>query len=372
MLRFAVVGIGRMGLVHATNLAKGLVEGACLTAVCDVDSVKLNEFKACFPSVNTFKWYEELLKERLDGVIVATPHYSHGEIVSFFLENGVNVLSEKPQCVSVSEAERVNEIASKSDAIYAIMYNQRTNPVYARAKELIENGKLGSLRRAEMVVTHWYRSQRYYDQGGWRASWSGEGGGLLINQCVHQLDILQWLIGMPKRISAKLKTVNRNITVENDVVATLEYENFTCVFIASGHELYGTNRLEIVGERGKIIIDDYRLTFIEYLESETEVNKNVVEGYGETGAKIETLSYEGAYREEDERYGQQLRVVKSFVWAVRSGTPLVADGKEGVNALSLINGIYSAHFLNEKVTLPLNGSEYDALLAKLVEKEKKK
>ncbi len=370
MINVAVIGIGRMGSVHARNLASGLVGDAVLKAVCDIDSTKLNDFGTRFKDIALIKDYKELCAIDIDAVIIATPHYSHGEIATFFLERGVHVLSEKPQCVSVRESRKINEVAKRSTVLYGIMYNQRTNPVYERAKEIIESGLLGTFKRVEMVVTHWYRSQAYYDQGGWRASWKGEGGGLLINQCVHQLDILCWLVGMPKSITSYLKTVNRDITVENDVIAFFEYDGFSGVFIASGHELYGTNRLEIVGVKGKIIIDDYNLTFIQYKESEIEVNKNAKEGYGETEATIEKLSYEGEYRLRDEKFGQQLRVVEAFVSAISFGTPLVARGEEGENALSLINGIYASHYLNKKIALPLDGEEYDKLLEDLKRKER--
>ena len=375
MIDFAVVGIGRMGSIHSSNLANGLVEGARLVAVCDIDKAKLQEFKVKYPEVLTFDNHITMLKEcKLDAVLVATPHYSHVQIVTDTLNSGVNVLSEKPQSVTIGEAGKANIVAqSHPDLLYGIIYNQRTNPVYVRAKEIITSGALGGIRRVTMIITDWYRSQFYYDQGDWRASWSGEGGGLLINQCVHQLDILQWLTGMPKTINAVCKTVNRNITVENDVTAVFEYENGASgTFVASGHELYGTNRLEIAGDNGKIVIDNMELTFIKYDESEFEVNSKVTEGYGETGASIERLKYEGDWRERDEKYGQQLRVVQAFTEVLLGKrTAPIAYGKEGINALSIINGIYLSAYAGKKVSLPLDAKEYDSLLDNLVKGESK-
>ncbi|MBO5776259.1 MAG: Gfo/Idh/MocA family oxidoreductase [Clostridia bacterium] len=375
MINFAVIGIGRMGSIHAENLASGLVKDARLVAVCDTDVDKLKEFSKKHPEILTFGNHTKMFESiKLDAVLVATPHYSHVGIVIHALNVGINVLSEKPQSVAISEAQKANEVAkANSNLLYGIVYNQRTNPVYVRAKEIIASGALGGIRRVTMIITDWYRSQFYYDQGGWRTSWSGEGGGLLINQCVHQLDILQWLTGMPKSISATCKTVNRNITVENDVTATFEYENGASgTFIASGHELYGTNRLEIAGDNGKIVIDDMELTFIKYDKSEFEVNANVSEGYGATGAVYEHLKYEGEWRERDERYGQQLRVVEAFtdVLMSRRASP-VAYGYEGINALSIINGIYLSAYGGKKVNLPLDANEYDIMLQKLVEGERK-
>ncbi len=366
MIKYAVVGIGRMGSIHASNLRLNLIKDAMLLAVCDIDKEKLESFRVSAPEVLIFENYKDLISLNLDAVIIATPHYQHGEITRYFLDNGISVLSEKPQCVSVTEAHLINECALKSNATYGIMYNQRTNPVYRRAKEIISMGLLGDIRRVEMVVTHWYRSQFYYDQGDWRASWNGEGGGILINQCVHQLDILQWLVGMPKSIRANCKTVNRNINVENDVTAVFEYENgATGVFIASGHELYGTNRLEIAGECGKITIDDYNLTFIQYADSEIDVNLGVTEGYGETDCTVEKLSYGGEYRFRDEKYGQQLRVIEAFTDTLNGRDDPVAYGSEGINAISIINGVYLSHYRDKKVMIPLDGTEFDALLNQL-------
>ena len=372
MIKYAVVGIGRMGHIHAMNLYSSMVDGATLVAVCDIDDNKLKRFKLSAPEVLTFGNYKELIAIDIDAVIVATPHYQHGEITRYFLENNISVLSEKPQCVSITESKLINECAEKSGALYGIMYNQRTNPVYARAKEIISSGLLGDIRRVEMVVTHWYRSQFYYNQGGWRASWRGEGGGILINQCVHQLDILQWLVGMPKSIRAKCKTVNRSISVENDVTAVLEYDNGAMgVFVASGHELSGTNRLEIAGSNGKIVIDDFNLKFIQYAHSEVEVNACVTAGYGKVETTVERISYSGEYRDRDEKYGQQLRVVEAFTNALSEGSQLIADGKEGINALTIINGIYLSNYINQSVEIPFDSNQYDQVLTKLKKGEEK-
>lgn len=372
MINYLVVGIGRMGSIHAKNLYENLVPNSRLVAVCDIDDDKLKKFAFSYPEVATFDNYKSVLEKiKVDAVIVAVPHYSHGEITEYFLSLGINVLCEKPECVSVLEAKRINEVALKSSALFGIMYNQRTNPIYKRAKEIIRGGLIGEVRRVTMIVTHWYRSQFYYNQGGWRASWKGEGGGILINQCIHQIDILQWLVGMPMKIRAKCNTINRKITVENDVIAFFEYDNgATGVLVASGHELEGTNRLEIAGEKGKIVIDDYKLTFKKFARSEKEVNDSVNEGYGETEYTLEELSYDGEWRARDEKLGQQIRVIEQFSKAILDkNEPLVALGVEGINALSIINAIYLSHYKNKSVNLPIDAIEYDNLLSLLRERE---
>ncbi len=375
MKNYAVIGIGRMGSVHARNLAKGKVFGAKLIAVCDTDVQKLEKFSKRYPNIRTYSTHIELFEnEKLDAVMVATPHYSHIELVSYAIEHGVNAISEKPQSVTVGMAKEGIAVADQhKDVMYGIMFNQRTNRMYAKAKELIASGRLGYIKRVTLTITDWYRSQNYYNLGDWRASWWGEGGGLLINQCVHQLDVLQWLIGMPNSITAYAETKHRDITVENDVVAVMEYDaGYKCVFTANGHEVKGSNLLEIAGDNGKITIGKRKMTFVEYNKSETEVNKTAKRGYGDTKIKTHRYSY-GCLQTIKEKIlgGQQANVLRIFTKALEGKCEPIADGREGINALSIINGIYlSAYRNNKKVQLPINAEEYDALLAENIEKEK--
>ena len=219
-MRVAVIGVGRMGSRHADNFAKGAVPGAQLGAVCDIDPEVRAKAERKW-RVNAYADFRDLIDSGdAEAVVVATPHYSHVEICKYALEHGLHTLVEKPIAVTAKDAAELISAADKHrDAIFAIMYNQRTNPLYAQAKRLVESGRLGKIIRADFTVTDWYRSQYYYDMNGWRASWSGEGGGTLINQCVHQLDLLQWILGMPKDVACKCRTVGRNITTENDVTA---------------------------------------------------------------------------------------------------------------------------------------------------------
>lgn len=376
MIDFLVIGIGRMGGIHARNLAASRVRDARLKAVCDTDEEKLEAFRKKHPGVETYKDYREaVLRSGAEAVIVATPHYSHTEISEYCLVNGVNVLSEKPQTVTVGEARRMNAVAAEHpDLLYGIMYNQRTNRMYAYAKKLMDEGALGELRRVTLVVTDWYRSQFYYDMGGWRASWNGEGGGLLINQCVHQLDILQWLVGLPVSLTAVVKTVNRNISVENDVAVIMEYPSgATGEFVASGHEPRGTNRLEIAGDKGKIVIDKHKMVYIAYERSEREINASVTAGYGSTRVKKTYATY-GVFRKlADAIYGQQMRVVQRFADVLNGKAKApTAYGAEGARALEFINAVYLSAYTGRKVRFPVDADEYDELLAKLKEEESNK
>ncbi|MDE6189038.1 MAG: gfo/Idh/MocA family oxidoreductase, partial [Clostridia bacterium] len=243
-----------------------------------------------------------------------------------------------------------------------------------KAKELIESGEIGKIVRINFTVTDWYRSQFYYDMGGWRASWSGEGGGTLINQCVHQLDLLQWLVGMPKRISAKCKTVDRNITTENDVTAIFSYGDFECVFTASTHELPGTNRLEIAGDKGKIVVEKFKMNYWINELSESEVNARATRDYGnkkDKKSKKRKLSYGLSRMIYDGIYGQQARIIKNFVKALEENDKnvLTAKVEEGINSLELINAMIASSWLGRAVDLPLDGELYEQLLEKKIAEE---
>lgn len=378
MIRVAIVGIGRMGGRHASNFCKGAVKNAKLAAVCDIDEKVLSAFKNRHAGVATYIDFDKMLEEvKPDAVIVATPHYSHVGLAVKALEKNISVLVEKPISVTVKEAEKLVEVAkAHKDAVFAIMYNQRSNSIYARAKKIIESGKLGDLQRASFTVTDWYRTQYYYNMGGWRASWSGEGGGTLINQCVHQLDILQWLLGMPEKIVARCKTSGRNISTENDVTALFSYKNYDCVFTASTHELPGENRFVIVGSKGTLVITRH-MAVCRYLKmDEKEVNARAKRDYGNRADKKYTtkrMFYGLGNYITDALYGQQCNILRDFAAAVekKDASLLRARGEEGLNALNIINAINMSAWKGEGVDVPVDPDEYEKMLSEKIESEKK-
>ncbi len=378
MIRVAVVGIGRMGGKHARNFCKGAVKNAKLVAVCDTDEKVLDAFGEKHANVAVYADYDRMLCEaKPDAVVVATPHYSHSELAKKALEKGISVLVEKPITVTVKDADSLIEVAkAHPEAIFAIMYNQRSNSIYARAKKIIKSGKLGDIQRAAFTITDWYRTQYYYNMGGWRASWSGEGGGTLINQCVHQLDILQWLLGMPEKIISRCKTEGRNITTENDVTALFLYKNFDCVFTASTHELPGENRFVIVGSRGTMVITRHKAV-IRYLKmDEKEVNARAKRDYGNRADKkyVKKRMYYGLKNYvTDGLYGQQCNILRDFAAAVekKDASLLRARGEEGVNALNIINAINMSAWKGTEVAVPVDPDEYEKMLAGKIEGEKK-
>lgn len=352
-----------MGGKHALNLAKGRVKGARLACVCDTDKTVRGKWSARCAVYADYKIMAE--KEKLDAVVVATPHYSHVEIAKFFLARGVAVLVEKPVSVTVEWAEELNKAAKSSGALFGIMYNQRTNRVYAHVRELVKSGRLGTIRRANITVTDWYRSQFYYDMGGWRASWSGEGGGTLINQCVHQLDVMQWILGMPESVTAVCRTVNRNISTENEVCANFAYKDFNAVFTASAHEVPGVNMMEIAGDRGLVRAGKFRADIYLLEKSEEEINALSRRDYGnkkDKKYKKYTVRYGLFNLLRDGIRGQQCNILCDFARVLNGGGRLIAPGEEGINGLQLINGVYASDWTKKTMALPLDGKAYTKLL----------
>lgn len=374
MADFAVIGIGRMGSQHAKNLTNGIIKGSRLVAVCDIDKKKVDAFCKKHPTVKGFYDHKSLIESKIaQAVMIAVPHYFHGIIAKDCLAAGLHTLIEKPITVTTKEAKEVIEKAKENpDCFFGMMFNQRTNRMYRKAKELIESGAIGKVQRANYVITDWYRSQAYYDQGGWRASWSGEGGGTLINQCVHQLDLIQWLLGMPERITSSCKTVGRNISTENDLYAVFGYKDFDCYFCASTHELPGENRFTIVGTKGTIVIESWKMTYTILDQTEEEVNRVTKHGYGNTGRHKHTYGY-GTFRKiVDLIYGQQWRVIEAFGKAIdkKDRDLLIARGEEGLRSLTLINGVYLSNWTKQTVELPFDDKLYADTLKKKAEEEK--
>ncbi|THG90265.1 hypothetical protein AJ85_11710 [Alkalihalobacillus alcalophilus ATCC 27647 = CGMCC 1.3604] len=264
-IRVGVIGVGSMGTSHVNYLVEGEIEGAILTALLEQRLEKKEELERCYPGVQIFQDEDLFFQQaEVDAILIATPHYDHPRLAIKAFEHQMHVLTEKPAGVYTKQVRGMNEAAEKSGKVFSIMYNQRTNPLYQKVRDLIQTKELGEIRRINWIMTSWYRSQSYYDSGEWRATWAGEGGGVLINQCPHQLDLWQWMTGM---MPAKIRSFcsfgkYRDIEVEDEVTAYAEYENgATAVFITTTAEAAGTNRLEIVGEQGKIVVEHGTLTF---------------------------------------------------------------------------------------------------------------
>ena len=261
-IKLGIIGCGNIGKVHTDNIVNGKCEGVELSAVCDLKKERLDEILEKAPGVKTFFDAEEMMDSGvIDSVLVAVPHYDHPKFAMMAMKKGLHVLIEKPAGVYTKQVIEMNEAAKEANVVFGIMMNQRTNCIYRKMREIVRSGELGEIRRTSIIITDWYRPQIYYDSGDWRATWSGEGGGVLLNQCPHNLDLWQWICGMPTKVHAKLHYGKwHDVEIEDDVSAYCEYANgATGTFITTTGDTPGTNRFEITFEGGKLIAEDSKL-----------------------------------------------------------------------------------------------------------------
>lgn len=358
-VRFGIIGFGAQGSMYAKFITDGMVPSMDLAAIADIDDAKLTQVSELYPDVKLFDSYQAIIESgEVDAIITTVPHYLHPEIATFALSKGIHVLNEKPAGVYTKQVKELNEYAKSVDATYAIMFNQRNNPLYQKLKTILDNKEIGDIRRVNWIITTWWRPQAYYDQSEWRATWGGEGGGVLVNQAPHQLDLIQWLTGVPANVTSRVQYgYQRDIPVEDQVHALFEYDNgATGVFVTSTNEIVGSDRLEIVGDKGKIIVDDSQTANVYRLnESEADINKNMdVDGVRRlfTGELPFDELYEKEIIEEENVWGQQHSgVLENFAQHILNDTPLIADGQEGINGVRLANAIHLSSWTGEKVAL---------------------
>ncbi len=367
VVRIGIIGIGNMGSAHANNIFQGKVDNLILTAVCDIDESKLLWAKQTLDEqVSIYTDYHLLLKSGLvDAVLIATPHKLHPIIAIDAFAAKLHVLTEKPAGTNTLQVRRMNELAKKSGKIFAIMYNQRTNPMFAHLKKLVEDGELGEMKRFVWIISNWYRTQAYYDSGEWRASWNGEGGGVLLNQCPHNLDIWQWITGMPTKIRSFCKYGHfHSINVEDDVTILAEYANSaTAVFITSTGEYPGTNRLEYSGTRGKAVIEDGILKIYRLEADEREICYKSKEGF----PNIE-VHYEEIIQERPET--GHIGILQNFTNAILYDEDLLAPGNEGIYGLTISNAAYMSDWLDTWVDIPMDEKLFSQMLGERQIKEK--
>ncbi len=358
-----IIGIGNMGSVHAGNIAGDKIPGLRLAAVADIDPARRRWAEENLPqSVKIFASAEQLIGlPGLDAVIVAVPHYGHAPLTVYALEHGLHVLCEKPASVTTRMARSMNEAADRTGKIFALMYNQRTNSLYKRMKEIMDSGELGPMKRCNWIITNWYRSQSYYNSGSWRATWAGEGGGVLLNQCPHNLDLWQWICGMPQMISAHCHEGKwHDIEVEDDVTAYVEYPNgATGCFITSTADTPGTNRLEVLCDGGKMVMENDSLILYRLNMPERQFNATHQAGFGEPGFVTEPQITDGSNP-------QHNGVLAAFARAILYGEPLIADGREGIRGLTLSNAMHLSSWLGRPIELPLDEALFDSELQKKI------
>ena len=359
-VRYGIIGLGNQGTSYALNIfEKGKATDATVTAVCDVNPAKIEAFKSKTQNKELvyFSDYKEMLDSGLcDAVLVEVPHYQHPEMVMECLKRDIHVICDKPAGVYTKQVREMNEAAKSSKALFAMMFNQRTNCVYRKMKEIIAEGGIGELQRVNWIITDWYRTQYYYDSGSWRATWAGEGGGVLINQCPHQIDLVQWIVGeMPVSVNGFCQYGKwHDIEVEDEVTAFFKYKNgATGVFITTTGEAPGTNRLEISGTGGKLLSDGKDgLVWYKNATDAGEHSKTSTDGFKKPAREVINVETDG-------ENPQHAGIINNFTGAILGKEELFVDGKEGINGVELMNAIELSGWNNaEEIALPIDEERY--------------
>lgn len=363
--KIAVVGVGIMGSSHLRSIHD--MDNTELVAVCDIDRDRADKRAAQHDTVAYYDHRDLLDHDGLDGIIVATPHYDHTPIAIDALGRNIHVLVEKPIAVHTKDAQRMIEAyeaakAKNPELVFAAMFNQRTYGFWQKIRSMIQEGELGKLVRATWIITDWFRPQIYYDNGGWRATWKGEGGGVLLNQCPHNLDLYQWFVGMPKRVTG-FASISKyhHIEVEDEVTGYFEHEDgMVGHFVTTTAESPGTNRLEIVGEHGKLVFENRKLVFyrndmsmfekIETAKGMFEMTKHErvevpYEFHGQPGHRI---------------------IIENFADTILKRADIVAPAREGIHSVMLANAIMMSSFRKQTVDLPIDGDAYEEKLRELI------
>lgn len=352
-VRFGIVGCGNMGTGHSKTFREGNVENGVLTAVCDVNKKKLLAFEERFG--DSIKYYENaedmFASGECDCVIICTPHYSHPDLAISALDHDLNCIVEKPAGVYTLQVKEMLERAKNSDKILGIMFNQRTNPAFKTMKKMIADGKIGEIKRTNWIITDWYRTQYYYDTGAWRATWAGEGGGVLYNQAPHQLDLFQWIIGMqPSKVHAFCHYGKwHDIEVEDDVTCYVEYPNgATGVFITTTADAPGTNRFEVTGTLGTLIFENNKLYYKQLVKDERVHCKEATQGFA-TPEVLPTV--------EVELVGENVQhkgILNNIANAILGLEDVYAPATDGLAGVQLANAMHLSSWLGQSVSLPID------------------
>ncbi|MDD5897651.1 MAG: Gfo/Idh/MocA family oxidoreductase [Clostridia bacterium] len=369
-IKLGIIGIGNMGSGHASNIMKGNCPELELVAIADKNPARLDWARKQYPETVTYfdNAINMLDSGLIEAVIVAVPHYDHPTYAIAAMERGIHVMVEKPAGVYVKQVREMNEVSAKHpEVVFGMMFNQRTNHIYRKMHELVHSGKYGRIRRTNWLITNWYRPQAYYDSGDWRATWSGEGGGVLLNQCPHQLDLWQWICGMPVKVQTNMHFgAWHDIEVEDDVTTYVEYaDGATGVFVTTTGDGCGSNRFEIQMDKAKLVAENDKLTVLEFSMSEPEFTKTNKIPFGHvdtTEVEIET----------DGLNPQHIGVLNAWAGAILRGTPLVANGVEGINGVMLSNAMHMSAFTGKMVDVPVDEDAYYEELMKRVATSRRK
>ena len=378
-IKLGIIGLGNIGAQHYRNILDGKCPEISVTAVCDINTDRFQwvrdtyaEYQndsANIPYPKMFTDASEMIRSgECEAIVIAVPHYDHPRYAIEAFQSGLHVMCEKPAGVyTLQVREMIAEADKHPELKFGMMFNQRTNCVYRKMKEILDSGELGEIRRSNWIITNWYRPQAYYNSSAWRATWAGEGGGVLLNQCPHNLDLWQWLCGMPSKVYAKIGFGKwHDIEVEDEASVIVEYQNgATGSFITSTADFPGTNRLEIVCDKGALICEDNVVTMhkLDASESEfTRANKSPYNAPGLSTVKVET----------DNKNEQHPAVLNAFAASILRDEPLVADGREGINALLISNAMHLSAWTGREVELPFDENLFKSLLDERIKTSRKK
>lgn len=379
-VRLGIIGFGAQGSMYAKFIADGMVPNMVVGAIADVDPTALDAARAAYPDVPTFDDYSALLEsEAVDAVVTCVPHYLHPQIGIDALRHDVHALLEKPAGVYTKQVRELNDFAAtKPNLSFGIMFNQRNNPLYSRLKEIVDAGEIGRIRHTNWVITTWWRPQGYYEQSDWRATWGGEGGGVLVNQAPHQLDLWQWICGVPKSVYSKVAYgFRRNIAVEDEVTAVVDYgDGATGVLVTATHDLIGTDRLEILGDSGKIVVEGSKTATVTRLKTPERELSDRMDMKDVKRLFAGELDSEQYYTQEtiefDSVWGRQhAGVLENFAANILDGTPLLAPGSDGIMGVRLANAIHLSSWTGTEVAIDFDEEQYLAELNKRITDEGK-
>ncbi|MBG29817.1 MAG: oxidoreductase [Opitutae bacterium] len=360
-VRIGIVGLGNIGQLHAQSLLDGKIARGVLTAVANTSASKLKPYQE--QGLKVFGSGEELIASgEIDALLIATPHFQHTPLGIAALEAGLHVLVEKPISAHKADAERlIGKAKQHSELVFGGMFQLRVEPRYIKMRELVQAGELGDLMRVIWIMTDWFRSEVYYQSGGWRATWKGEGGGVLLNQCLHQLDVMQWILGMPAKVRSEVGIGKyHDIEVEDDVTCYMEYPNGASgVFITSTGETPGSNRFEIAGTKGRLLLENDKLVFTENTVPSDEWSKTSKVGFQQPETTVEEIAISPP---ED----PHSILITNFVDAILDGVDLIASGESGIGSVELANVMLFSGLIDETIELPMDGAAWEAKLNDLI------
>ena len=379
-VRLGIIGLGQQGGMYAKFIAGGQVPNMEIGAITDTDPAKRKLAAETYPGVKLYDDYVAMLDSGdIDAVVTCVPHFLHPEIGIAALSRNIHALVEKPAGVYTKQVKELNEFAaSKPELSFAIMFNQRNNPLYQRLKEIVDNGEIGTILRTNWIITNWWRPQGYYNSSEWRATWGGEGGGVLVNQAPHQLDLWQWICGVPKSVFAKVSYgFRRDIAVEDEVTALVDYGNgATGTFVTATHDMVGTDRFEILGDQGKIVVEGSKTATVTRLKKK---EREISDGMGMDDVRklfmgqldmdqyltTETVEFDSVWG------AQHAGVLENFAANILDGTPLLAPGSDGINGVRLANAIHLSSWKGTEVGLDFDEDEFLTLLNEHIREEGK-